>query len=284
MLRRTEMVNNHKSLWMPVWGLLMLALCSFSAGEAGAADPLVLAGSGSNLSATKQLLKGFARVHPEITVAEPTNIGSSGAVRAAFDGAVSIGLISRPLRPEEKGLGLSVVPFARTALVIGAHSRVEDEGVTYDELNSIYRGTKTTWKNGRKIIVLTREPGDSTIDVLEEKIPGFKTVFDDSIKTNRWTVLLKDEVMNQKLLTMQDAIGFSDMGAITSQKLNIKVLKVNGVFPSAKNVTNGTYPLFKTLSFVYRPEKVTPAAKAFLEFARSAEGKKILTKYGYVPF
>ncbi|CAG0933811.1 Phosphate-binding protein PstS [Rhodocyclaceae bacterium] len=272
-----------KAMLSPVWSVFLMMLSCIFVANAGAAESLVLAGSGSNLSAIKLLIKGFTRVHPEIKIAEPTNIGSSGAIRAAFDGAVSLGLVSRPLRTDEKGLGLAYTPFARTALVIGAHSGVADEGISYDDLISIYRGTKTTWKNGRTIIVLTREPGDSTIDVLEQKVPGFKAVFDDSIKANRWSVLLKDEVMNQKLIATADAIGFSDMGAITSQKLNIKVLKVNGIYPSAQNVTSGAYPLFKTLSFLYRSEKITPAMKTFMAFARSAEGKKILSKNGYVP-
>lgn len=272
-----------KSLWNPVWSVFVLMLFCFLVTEAGAAESLLLAGSGSNLSAVRQLIKGFSKVHPEITIPEPTNIGSSGAIRAAFDGAVSIGLVSRPLRADEKGLGLAYTPFALTALIIGTHSGVPEEGLSHNDFLSIYRGTRTTWKNGHTIIVLTREPGDSTIDILEQKIPGFKAVFDDCIKTNRWTVLLKDEVMNQKLAATADAIGFSDMGAITSQKLNIKALKVNGVYPSAKNVATGAYPLFKPLSFVYRPEKATPAVKMFIDFARSAEGKKILGKNGYVP-
>ena len=247
------------------------------------ADPLVLAGSGSNLPAIRLLLKAFSKRHPEINFAEPANIGSSGAIRAAADRAISIGLISRPLLGDEKKLGLTMVPYARTAVVIGVNPSVIEDGITYQELNSIYRGEKTTWKNGHKIIVLNREPGESSIYVLEENVPGFREVYADSIKKNRWSIVLKDEGMNQKIQTLSDSIGFSDMGAITSQKLKIKPLKLNGISPSPKNVSSGAYPLYKALHFIYRPENRTPDMQAFMSYVCSNEGKNILVKNGYAP-
>lgn len=248
-----------------------------------AAEPIVLAGSGSNIPAVKLLNKAFNQRHPEIRLEGPTNIGSDGAIKAVTDGAVSIGLISRPLLGSEKSLGLAVTRYARTAVVIGVNPTVKDNGITFNELNRIYRGEKTTWNNGNKIIVLNREPGESSIYVLEENVPGFREVYADSIKNNRWSIILKDEGMNQKIQALPDAIGFSDMGAIVSQKLNIKILKLNGIQPSSKTVLSGAYPLYKTLSFVYRPDKLTPAIQTYISYVCSVEGKNILTKNGYVP-
>lgn len=263
--------------------LLAVALGLLLAMESRA-ETLVVAGSGSNLSATRILIREFLRQHPEIDFAEPTNVGSSGAVRAVAEGAISLGLISRPLRDAERQLPLAVVPFARTALVIGAHPGVADRGLTSAELLAIYRGTKSTWENGRQIIVLTREPGDSTIEVLEEEIPGFREVYQQSIRANRWTIIMKDEIMNRRLRQIPDALGFSDVGAITSQRLAIKVLRFNGVAPTPENVASGAYPLVKTLSFAYRRGNVTPAAKAFIAFARSATAKSILRRHGYLGY
>lgn len=265
-----------------VCSLIVLTISAAPA-ENAFAEPVVLAGSGSNLPAIRLLLKAFSRRHPEIKFAEPTNIGSAGAIQAAADGAISIGLISRPLLGNEKKLGLTLVPYARTAVVIGVNPSVREDDITYSELNSIYRGEKTTWKNGRKIIVLNREPGESSIYVLEQNVPGFRDVYADSIKKNRWTIVLKDEGMNQKIQILSDSIGFSDMGAITSQKLKIKPLKLNGLTPSAKNVSSGAYPLFKELYFVYRSDKRTPDMQAFMSYVCSKEGKNILLINGYTP-
>ena len=272
-----------KSIRSVIWPGIALAVFGLVA-ENASAESIVLAGSGSNLPAIRLLVKAFNRLHPGIHLEAPTNIGSAGAIRAVSDGAISIGLISRPLLGEETKLGLTVMPYALTAVVIGVNPLVKDEGITFNELNSIYRGSKTTWKDGQKIIVLNREPGESSIYVLEKNVPGFREVYADSIKTNRWSIILKDEGMNQKIETLPYSIGFSDMGAVTSQKLKIKTLKLNGMFPTPQNVLNGSYPLYKTLSFVYRADRLTPDMQSYLSYVCSAEGKNILVNSGYIPF
>lgn len=285
-MRGPDMKVYGKSAWNALWSAICfcttLTASVFLANDASAAS-IVLAGSGSNLPATRLLIKAFNRTHPEIRF-ETSNIGSAGAVRAVADGAVAIGLISRPLLGDEKNLGLEVAAYARTAVVIGANSKVRDNDITYDQLNSIYRGDTTTWKDGHKIIVLNREPGESSIYVLEENIPGFREIYADSIKNNRWSIILKDEGMNKKIESLPYSIGFSDVGAITSQKLKIKILKLNGIYPSARNVINNSYPLYKTLSFVYRPERLTPDMKAYISYVCSPEGHKVLLNNGYIPF
>lgn len=272
-----------KSIQSIISCVILLAACGLF-NEIAFAEAIIPAGSGSNLPATRLLVKAFNRLYPGIHLETPTNIGSAGAIRAVADGAVSIGLISRPLLNDEKNLGLTVIPYARTAVVIGVNPLVKEDGITFNELNSIYRGDKKTWKDGNKIIVLSREPGESSIYVLEENVPGFREVYADSIKASRWSIIMKDEGMNQKIETLPYSIGFTDMGAVTSQKLNIKVLKLNGIYPSAKNVSSGAHPLYKTLSFVYRSDKLTPHMQTFLSFACSTEGKNVLSNNGYIPF
>lgn len=266
-----------------MWGGVVLAVCICSAKNA-AAKSIVIAGSGSNLPAIRLLVKSFNRLHPGINLEDPTNIGSDGAIRAVTDGAVSIGLISRPLLGAEKYLPLAMATYARTAVVIGVHPQVKDDVITFNELNSIYQGVKTTWEDGQKIVVLNREPGESSIYVLEEKIPGFRNVYADSIKNNRWSIILKDEAMNRKIQTLPYSIGFSDKGAIVSQRLKIKTLALHGISPSTKNVQSGAYPLYKTLSFIYRPDRLTPDMKAYFSYVCSTEGKKILQNNGYIPY
>lgn len=258
-------------------------MCSVVA-EAKAADKFILAGSGSNIAATQLLVNAFKKLHPETTFAPLTNIGSTGAVQAVADGAITVGLLSRPLRESEKNLNLVVVPYARTPLVIGTHPNVVDDDITFAEFVNIYRGIKTTWKNGRTIVVLNREPGESSIDLLEEKVPGFREVYSDSIKTHRWTVIMKDDQMNRRITETLDAIGISDMGTIVTEKLNIKPLKLNGITPTPAHVKNGKYPLYKTLAFTYRQDQFTPQVKAFIEFACSSAGHEVLEKNGYASF
>lgn len=243
----------------------------------------VFAGSGSNLAITRLLADAFTRVRPEIKIEIPASIGSIGGIRAAADGAIAVGLTSRPLLEHEKGWGLTVVPYARTAVVIAAHPSVADDGISFEDLVQIYKGTRSHWKDGREIIVLTREPRDSSIGVLERAIPGFKEAYTESQRARRWFTFYTDQEMSRALARTPYAIGVSEFGAITVERLPIKALKVNGVFPTPESVAGGRYPLVKTLAFVFRKETLPTEARAFLDFVRSKEGKRILKSNGLLP-
>ena len=244
---------------------------------------LVFAGSGTGLPIIRVLAQAFQRSRPGIAIDVPASIGSTGGIRAAVDGAIAIGLISRPLKEGEQGLGLEVVTYARTPLVIGVHPSVAEENVNCAEIIDIYRGKQRNWKDGQEIIVLTREPGDSTIEVMNKRVPGFKEVYEESQKARRWTTLLTDLEMNKFLAKTPHAIGFSDLGALSIERHAIKPLSLNGVAPTLGNVLGGGYSLVKPLMFVYLKEKLPPAAREFLAFVRSAEGARVLMANGYLP-
>jgi phosphate transport system substrate-binding protein len=73
------------------------------------------------------------------------------------------------------------------------------------------------------------------------------------------------------------------MGAIVTERLPVKPLQLDGVAPTPENVRSGAYPLTKTLTFAFKTDGLPPGARAFIDFVRSAEGKRILTRSGYVP-
>ena len=204
-------------------------------------------------------------------------------MRAAADGSIALGLISRPLRERERGLGVTVLPYARAVIVVAAHVAVPDDGITSEDLVRIYQGIKTRWRNGREIIVLTREPGDSTIEILEREVTGFKGAYAESQQAKRWRTFYTDQEMNRTLSRTPDTIGFSDLGEISLERLSIKPLAFNGVPPIPGLAAEGRYPLVKTLAFVFRKETLSPAAKAFLDFARSKNAQQILASHGYLP-
>lgn len=281
-------LNTRRCLVLSVRVLVGLAIMiGAMLGDAMAAEarskPLVFAGSGSNVPITRLLAEAFRRIRPEITIEVPASIGSSGGIRAAADGAITVGLMSRPLRELERGWGLTVLPYARTAVVVGAHPTVADEGLTFEELVQIYRGIKTRWSDEREIVVLTREPGDSSLEVLEREIPGFLVVSAESHRTRRWKTLYTDQEMTRMLAMTPYALGPTDLGTITAEQLAIKVLKLDGIAPTPEHVRSGRYRLVKTLAFAFRRERLPPEARAFLDFVLGPAGAKILQASAFVP-
>ncbi|MEK6743288.1 MAG: substrate-binding domain-containing protein [Nitrospirota bacterium] len=262
--------------------IMAMPVTAFLSHAGAEPNKMILAGAGSNLAITRILADAFIKKYPDISIQIPESIGSSGGISAVSEGAITVGLSSRPFRENEKQLGLELAPYARTIIIMGAHPGVPDDNITYEEIIQIYRGKKTTWKNGKDIIVLTRNEGESTIDVMKQLIPGFREAHVESLQARRWITAFTDQDMNKKLTTMPDSVGMSDYGTIASEHLAIKMLKVDGIAPTAENVLKGRYALFKTLYFVFRRDNIQPEAKAFIDFVRSTEGRKILKANGYL--
>jgi len=160
---------------------------------------------------------------------------------------------------------------------------VADEGITLNDLVEIYAGRKTKWSDGHDIVVLTRQPNDSSIEVLQATVPGFKQVYLESQQAKRWATMFTDRDMDLALIRTPYAIGLVDMGAISAGHLAIKPLKVNGVAPTAAEVRAGRYTLVKALTFIVDPRRKSPDAQRFIDFSLSKEGATVLATIGYLP-
>ena len=64
---------------------------------------------------------------------------------------------------------------------------------------------------------------------------------------------------------------------------NVKMLAVDGVFPDAENVRNGSYPLTTNFYVVYRKDNTNPNIPKLVEWLLSSEGQTMIEACGYVP-
>jgi phosphate transport system substrate-binding protein len=270
-----------------VAALLLLPPVLMATGDRGAmaqtaSETLVFAGCDSNIPLTRLLARVFAQTHPEVRIQLKT-VGSTNGVALAAAGAIQIGLVSRPLRDAEDGLGLTFLPYARTAVIIGADPDTPDTTLTAADLLSFYRGSKLTWNSGREVAFLTREEGDSSVATLKQAMPGFAEAYAAGSNTSHWTVLYSEPTMHEALLTRRFALGLSDLGTTTLERLPIKVLSIDGIAPTPETVASGRYPFVKTLGFVWREDTLPASARAFVEFVQSDDGAGLLRAHGYLP-
>lgn len=245
--------------------------------------PIIAGGSGVNLGITKVLAEAFKAKHPKIEITVPGSIGTKGAITAIKDKAITFGLISRPLKEKEQSPDYVTEAYARTAIVLAVHPTVHDDAVTSADVVAIYKGTKTKWGDGSEIIVQSREAFDSGFMVLEERIPGFKEACDESRAAERWATYFTDQEANQALAKTPHAIGVTDLGMMVTEHLDVKPLTLDGVSPNVETITEGSYPLSRTLFLLYRPQNLSAEARAFKDFIFSREGAALLKANGYQP-
>jgi phosphate transport system substrate-binding protein len=198
-----------------------------------------------------------------------------------IDGVIDIGLVSRALTDDERGSGLVAVAYARAPVVVAVNDSVPDTAITAHDLLTLYGGTKTTWSDGSRVVVLQREQGDSSHRAVEQWLPEFATVNEHAYHEGRFRVLYDDAAMAEALVSTRGAIGLYGMGTIP-EGLPIHALLVDGMAPTVADVRYGMYPLTKDLAFVTRGGPGAAAAR-FFDFVFSDEGQSLIRHEGYVP-
>ncbi len=267
------------------WLLIAVAIPAWPAlGAEGEfhSDALVLAGCGSNAPALRVLAEVFREQHPKIVVQIQT-VGSTNGIWMAAVGAVPVALASRELRDGELGLGLTIVPYARTPLVLAAHPTVADNGISTRELLALYQGAHRRWGTGEHVVLLTREEGDSSVQLLRGALPEFGPAYLEGVRRSWGTIVYSERQMHRALTSTPFALGLSDLGMLTVERSPLKVLTIDGVTPTLENLASGRYPFAKTLAFVFRSGRPSAETMRFLGFVKSPEGQRILAANGYLP-
>jgi len=251
-----------------------------------AAPTPIAGGSGTALPAVNVLIESYRAKDPTFQLTVAKSIGSSGAPPAVRDGAIAIGLMSRPFKTGE-GQDLCSIPFATDLLVLAASGDVKTEGLTSQEVKAIFLGTLTNWPRDPgtlPIHVVQREPGDTGTAAFAKRLPDLKEVLDKAATTRRWQTVFHDLEMAEALMQTPGAFGIFDLGAIRSQHLPLRVLSLDGIVPSFEAWKSGRYPFAEVLRFVVSNLKAPPPAlRAFLEYANSPAGQAALVAAGYGP-
>ncbi|MGA1790507.1 MAG: ABC transporter substrate binding protein [bacterium] len=241
---------------------------------------IIVGGTGDN----QDMLRILARVLEErldgAEIEVPDVIGSTGGIRGVNGGEIDLARVARLLNENEEQLGLIYRPFAKSAIVFVVNPSVSGiENITTEEIIGIYSGKITHWNqlgvDKGKIYPVARETGDSCLRVLNEKLPGFKEITNPRAK-----IIYNTPKTVETLEKYRNTIGYVPLSAIMDT--NLRILKVNGIYPSMENIENGSYGLTVPYGIVHKGE-ITGLAKRFLDFLYSEEAKKIIIANGAFP-
>jgi phosphate transport system substrate-binding protein len=220
------------------------------------------------------LMMALARETPAGTgrVRVEPSIGSGGGIAAARDGAVDLGLVSRPLYPEE-AKGLERVDIARDAVVLAAAPDVPIDNLSSDDLHRLYQGEL------RGVTLLLRDEAESANAALEATQPGLADERRQSAATGRFRVLDHDDAMALALATTPRAVGVFSLAVVRPP---LRALRIDGVTPSTEALARGTWRATRTLGVVFRPER-RDRVLPFLAMATSERGRALIRSLGYLP-
>jgi phosphate transport system substrate-binding protein len=240
------------------------------------AGELSVVGTGDGIDLLRAVGTAYMADHPETNVIVPPSIGSGGGIAAVNADKEVLARIARPLSDSEKDAGLVATPVFRLPSAFFVHRGTGVTGLSSAQLADIYAGKITNWREvggeDQRIRVVRREDQDSTLLVLRQSMPGWKTLaITDKSKT---AVTTQD--CSSTVKEVEGAIGFGPFTRALESEL--AVLKIDGRYP-----TDRDYPSAVTVSFVHKPATVTPDAKLFIGYAKAGKARSVLTSMGGVP-
>ena len=267
-------------------GAFVLALVAVLAGpvwvhgKSLSEQKIIIAGTGDSQTLLRIMARAFEKRHPDVAIEIPDSIGSSGGIKAVVAGKISLARVARPLKQKEKKFNLTYKPFAKSPIAIVVHPSVTDiDNLNAKQITGIYSGRITDWAQlgapAGKIYPITRESGDSSKTVLNRLLPGFKEITQPVAKEIYTTPETVEALTEHK-----NTIGFIPLSM--TMGTDLRILKVDGVYPSAENTKCGDYRYVVPFGIVHRGA-LKGLSKEFVDFPHSREGEKIIQEYGAVP-
>ncbi len=218
-----------------------------------------------------------------------TGGGSGVGIMSLLDGTTDIAMASRDLKTEEKlkfkernkDVEQVIIAYDALSVIVNPANKVTQ--LTREQLEKIFTGELTNWKDvggaDEKIVAYSRESSSGTFEFFKEVVMDKKN-YAATVLSMPATGAIVQSVSQTK-----GAIGYIGMAYETAGIKNISVSYDSGktfVAPSLAAAKDKSYPISRPLFFMYdkaNKEKI----RAFVDYAISEEGQKIVTSIGYVP-
>lgn len=195
--------------------------------------------------------------------------------RAIVDGDTDVLFCAAPSAEQKQyaadcGVELVYVPIGYEGFVFFVNENNPVDDLTVEQIRKIYACEYTNWSQvggaDRVINPVTRLEGS-----------GSQTMFE---------AFMGDYPIGRKspLAITGASIGFSFryyMEGIVENDA-VKMLSLNGVYPSAENIQSKRYPIVAQFFAIYRADNDNPNVKILIDWLLSDEGQSLIDQCGYV--
>jgi phosphate transport system substrate-binding protein len=238
-------------------------------------------GSSSALSLVNTLSELYRVKNPtvKLNLLEPGQ--SENAIAGVKQKILDVAAITKKLAPEENDGTLIFREVAQDGLLVATHESVTGvTGLTTAQLQSIYSGQATNWKEfggpDAPIVVLDRPEDESAKKLLRKHYLG------KELKNASTAIILRKEgELIQSLQSTPYSIGAFSLAHAISKKLTVNRLSLDNVAPTVETIKNGQYKMLRTIGLVSRKDP-SEATQSLIQYIDSAEGRQQMEAVGYV--
>lgn len=195
--------------------------------------------------------------------------------QAIVDGTTDILFCAGPSEEQkqyarDKGVDLVYVPIGLDGFVFFVNENNPIDNLTVEQIRKIYACEYTNWREvggaNRIINPITRLEGSGSQTMFESFMGGYK------IGTK------------SPFAITGASIGFSFryyMDGIVENDA-VKMLSLNGIYPSPENIQNRSYPIVAQFYAIYRSDNDNKNIPVMIDWLLSEEGQTLIEETGYV--
>ncbi len=267
--------------FMKIMLLVFLIAGNLLYSAAMAEEVLTIGGVGSSLGSMRIIADAFEKSHPHVTVKILPSLGSTGGIKAVLSGTIDIGLSGRSMKDDERRQGFIETEYAKSPFVFVTNKISAVTGLTIHELAEIYEGKRQAWSDGSRIRLVLRPVTDVDTSMLESISPEMSRAVKIASSRPGMIVAITNQESDAAVERIPGSLGTSTLTQVISEKRNLKILSLDGVMPTVRNLRQGSYPLVKRFLIVTKT-KPSPLAQRFIDFLRANDGRKILEGTGSI--
>lgn len=188
---------------------------------------------------------------------------------------------------KDKGTEFEYTPIGYEAFVFFVHKDNPIESLTTEQIKGIYSGEITNWKEvggkDEEIVAYQRNEGSGSQSMLIRFMGDTEIVEPPTEQVTDLMIGIIDKVADYKSTTA--SIGFSFRYYVEGiiQNPDIKIIAIDGVKPTVKNIQTNTYPIITPLYAVTYKDNPNKNVQVLLDWVLSDEGQKIIKRTGYTP-
>ena len=279
-----------------VLGKLVLALTAAVTGcGRGDSDAestkLTIKGSDTMVNLVNRWTEAYMDAHEEADLSV-TGGGTGTGISAMLNGTTDLAMASREVKQKEidaareKGNEFKEIVVGLDGIALIVHPENPISELDLDQIRQIYNGTLTNWSEvggpDQKITVLSRDNSSGTFVFFQEMVLKKEDYSNEALMMTATSTIV------QSIAADKWNIGYIGLGYADKAQGKVKVLAIRtepgsaAVTPSVATVQDKTYPIARPL-YLYSFGEPMGIAKAFVDFALSADGQKIVEETGYVP-
>lgn len=186
------------------------------------------------------------------------------------------------------GEELVLTPIANEAFVFFVSSNNPVASLTTQQVRDIYSGKVKNWQplggEDRRVLAFQRPEGSGSQTLLQHIMAG--TPIMEPLKTEYIGAMEGIGTAVAEYNGDAGALGFSFKffltGMLGRKDAPVKILAIDGVYPTDENIRSGQYPFTTKLYAITLKSNTKPQLAVFLSWMQSPQGQELAERVGYV--